>query len=127
MKLDPKSISRSLGHFANAVKMSKCVVCLNWFCFCVYYKGLSGYSTIGSRPVSSTGSMSDKLDSKVEFTALENGSKLKTNVNNEKTAAMVSQAEIWQEEKKFAVHVYIFSHYKKLLFTFVLFNLFPGL
>lgn len=78
-------------------------MCLNWFCFCVYYKGWTGYSSIDGHSMSSTNIMNDKSNTQVEFGASENCPKLTMDVRNEKTAAKVSQAEIWQEDKKFTV------------------------
>lgn len=76
------------------------MMCINWFCFCVYYKGWRGYSTIGGHSRSSTDIMSDKSSPKVEFDTFKNCS---MDEKREKTTAMVSQAEIWQEDKKFTV------------------------
>lgn len=87
-------------------------MCLNWFCFCIYYKGWSGYSTIGDHSSSSINIMNDKSSQKVEFDTYEDCSKLSKDENNEKTvektAAMVSQAEIWQGDKKFTVYLFYF-------------------
>jgi len=69
----------------------------------VCFKGWSGYTTIGGRSRLSTSIMNDKSSSKVEFDSCENCSKLPMDGSNEKTAAMVTQAEIWQEDKKFTV------------------------
>lgn len=85
------------------VEMAKCVMCLNWFCFCLYYKGCSGYSTIGGHSMASTDIMNDRDCSQVKFDACENYSKLSLKEKNKKTTAIVSQAEIWQEDKKFTV------------------------
>lgn len=104
-------------------KMITFAMCLNWFCFCVYYKGWSGYSTISGRSRSFTKSMSDNSSAKVECDACENCSKLSSDKSNEKTAAMVSQAEIWQEDKKFTVHSFIlYEHFllvkKRIVYMF---------
>lgn len=95
-------------------KMIIFAMCLNWFCFCVYYKGWSGYSTIGGRSRSFAKSMSDNSSAKVEYDACEKCSKLSSDKSNEKTAAMVSQAEIWQEDKKFTVHCLILHGHSPL-------------
>lgn len=89
------------------IEMTKCVMCLNWFCFCMYYKGWSEYSTIGSHSSSSADNMSEhKSSTPVEFDTCENCTKLSIDGNDdEKTTAMVSQAEIWQEDKKFTVPI----------------------
>lgn len=83
-------------------------MCLNLFCFCVYCKGWSGYSTIGDHSSLSINTMSDKSRQKVEFDTYNDCSKLSNDKNNEKTvektAAAVSQAEIWQGDKKFTVY-----------------------
>lgn len=96
-----------LGHWVILQMLDKMItfaMCLNWFCFCVYYKGWSGYSTIGGRTrYSAAKSMSDNSSAKVECDACENCTKLSSDKSSEKTAAMVSQAEIWQEDKKFTV------------------------
>lgn len=76
------------------------MMCLNWFCFCVYCKGRRGYSTIGGHSRSSVDIMSEKSSSQLEFDTFESCS---VDEKNEKTTAMVSQAEIWQEDKKFTV------------------------
>lgn len=75
-------------------------MCLNWFCFYAFYKGCRGYSAIGGHLQSTADIMSDKSSSPVEFDTFENCS---ADEKSEKTTAMVSQAEIWQEDKKFTV------------------------
>lgn len=86
------------------VEMSVCAKYLNWLCFCVYRKGWSEYSTIGGHSGSSVNIMTDKSTSaRVGFDACENCSKPLMDGKNDRTAAMVSQAEIWQEDKKFTV------------------------
>lgn len=72
----------------------------------MYYKGWSGYSTIGGHSRSSTDTMNHKSSPQPQgkFDTCENCPRnLSTDVNN-KIGAMVSQAEIWQEDKKFTVH-----------------------
>lgn len=72
----------------------------------MYYKGWSEYSTIGSHSSSSTDNMSEhKSSTPVEFDTCENCTKLSIDGNDEKITAMVSQAEIWQEDKKFTVPI----------------------
>jgi len=48
--------------------------------------------------------MDDKSSIQVELDTCENCSKLSMDGDDDKTAAMVSQAEIWQEDKKFTVY-----------------------
>lgn len=91
--------------------MTECAKCLNWLCFRVYYKGWSEYSTIGGHSGSSVNIMTGKSSSQAELDACENCSKLSIDGRNDKTTAMVSQAEIWQEDKKFTVHDYLFNNY----------------
>lgn len=92
-----------------SVEMTKCMLCLNWFCFCLHYKGWSEYSAIGSHSGSSIDNMSERKSSTpVEFDTCENYTKLSMDGKDEKTTAMVSQAEIWQEDKKFTVHYFLF-------------------
>lgn len=91
-------------------------MCLSWFCFCCvyFYKGWSGYSTIDGRSESPVDSMSDKSSTRVEFDGTcKNCPELSTDGTDGKTAAMVSQAEIWQEDKKFTVKMLLFpkNHY----------------
>jgi len=79
-------------------------MCLNWFCFFGYYRGWSEYSIIGGRSTSSVDIMDDKSSTQVELDSCENCSKLSVDRDRDKTEAMVSQAEIWQEDKKFTVY-----------------------
>lgn len=83
--------------------MTKLTMCLNWLCFCVYYKGWSGYSTISGYSMSSVDVMGDKSSARAEDKCENCSTKVPMDVNHGKTAAMVSQAEIWQEDKKFTV------------------------
>lgn len=83
--------------------MTKCMMCLKWFCFFSHLKGRSGYSTIGSHSRLCVDIMENKPSIQVELDTCENCSKLSTDRDEDKTAAMVSQAEIWQEDKKFTV------------------------
>lgn len=85
--------------------MTKCVMCLNWFCFFGYLKGRSGYSTIGGHSRSFVDVVDNNPSIQVELVMCDNCSKLSTDRDEDKTAAMVSQAEIWQEDKKFTVPI----------------------
>lgn len=82
--------------------MTKPTMCLNWFCFCVYYKGWGGYSTISGFSRSSVDVMGDNSSVRAEDKC-ENCTRLPMDGNHEKTDAKVSQAEVWQEDKKFTV------------------------
>lgn len=88
--------------------MTKPAMCLNWFCFCAYYKGWSGYSTISDYSRSSANVMGDKSSALVKEDKCENCTRSPMDGNHEKTVAMVSQAEVWQEEKKFTVKYVLF-------------------
>lgn len=82
--------------------------CLHWFCFCVYNKDWSReYSTIESSSSYWSSIMTNKSNSLVDYGACKNCPVLEksSNENCNKTAAMVSQAEVWQEEKKFTVNI----------------------
>ena len=48
--------------------------------------------------------MDNKASIRFELDTCENCSKLTMDEDDDKTAAMVSQAEIWQEDKKFTVY-----------------------
>lgn len=84
--------------------MTKTMICLNWFCYFGCLTGRSGYSTIGSHSRSCINVMDNKSSIQVELDSCENCSKLSMDGDDDKTAAMVSQAEIWQEDKKFTVY-----------------------
>lgn len=84
--------------------MTKSMMCLNWFCYFGCHTGRSGYSTIGGHSRAYADVMDNKSSIQVELDTCENCSKLSMDGDDDKTAAMVSQAEIWQEEKKFTVY-----------------------
>jgi len=77
--------------------MAKFMMCLNWFCYFGCHIGRSGYSTIGDHSRSCADAMDNKSSKQVELNTCENCSKLSVDGDDDKTAAMVSQAEIWQE------------------------------
>jgi len=79
-------------------------MCLNWLCYFGCHTGRSGYSTIGDHSRSSADVMDNKSSKQVELDTCENCSNLSVDGDDDKTAAMVSQAEIWQEDKKFTVN-----------------------
>lgn len=83
-------------------------MCLNWFCFFGYHKGWSGYSSITGHSGSYADIMDDKSRIQVELGTCKNCSKLSMDRDGDKTVAMVSQAEIWEEDKKFTVYLTIF-------------------
>lgn len=80
--------------------------CLNCFCFCVYYKGWSGYSTIGGHSRSLIDIMSHKssTEPQASIDTCESCPENLTSRDVNNISAMVSQAEIWQEDKKFTVN-----------------------
>lgn len=92
----------------------------------MYYKGWSGYSTIGGHSGSSISTMSHKssIEPQASVDTCDSCPENLTSMDvNNKVSAMVSQAEIWQEDKKFTVISLYFINKFYLLYLWQIQNL----